>query len=130
MRTIHPFALGHVIAGLIVGAAAGAMASNPMMPLIGAGAVGGSAAVSTGVCWWRPGLEAAGWKLWLTAAVASPLMILALGYMATEWECLAGTRRGWNCLGAALAIMVAGVCLVPPFGGLLVRWIHRRSVKS
>jgi hypothetical protein len=128
MRTIHPFALGHVIGGLLVGAVTGAFLPNPMMVLIGAGSLAGCAAVSSVVCWWRPGFEAATWKLWPGAAFASPLMIAALGYMASEWECLAGTRRGWNCLGAALALIVAGLCLIPPMGGLLWRWWHRRAV--
>jgi hypothetical protein len=128
MRSIHPFALGHVIGGLLVGAVAGAFLPNPMMVLIGAASLAGCAAVSSAVCWWRPGFEAAAWKLWPVAVLASPLMIAALGYMVGEWECIAGTRRGWNCLGAALAVVVALLCLVPPFGGLLWRWWYRRSV--
>jgi hypothetical protein len=130
MRPIHPFAVGHVTAGLVIGAVAGLPLPNPMMVLIGAGALGGSAVVSSTVCWWRPGFHAAAWKLWLVAVLASPLMLVALGFMLADWQCLAGMRRGWDCLGAALAIIVAGLCLLPPFGGLLLRWWHRRSVAS
>ena len=58
---------------------------------------------------------------------ANPLMLAALGFMAIDWECVAGLRRGWNCLGAAMAIVAAGLCLLPPFGGLLWRWWKRRK---
>jgi hypothetical protein len=54
-------------------------------------------------------------------------MLAALGYMAAESDCLIGSRRGWDCLGAALAIIVAGLGLLPPDGGLLWRWWSRRS---
>jgi hypothetical protein len=119
--------VGHVGGALIIGAIAGVFLPNPLMVLVGAASLGAAAAISSVVCWWWPGFDTAGWKLWPVAVLASPLMLLALGFLLYDWECVVGTRRGWDCIGAALAIVVTGTCLLPPFGGLIWRWWKRRG---
>ena len=57
-------------------------------------------------------------------------MLLALGFMVADYECVVGNKRGWDCIGAAVAILVAGVCLLPPFGGWLWRWWKRRPARA
>jgi hypothetical protein len=126
MLRIHPFVMGHLVGAVVVGGAAGAFLEARASLIAGASLAAG-AVVSSLVCQWRPGIEAAAWKLWPVAVIANPVMLAALGFMVVDWECMAGTRRGWNCLGAALAIVVAGLCLLPPVGGLLWRWWKRRS---
>jgi hypothetical protein len=129
MLRIHPFVMGHLIGAVMTGAIAGAF-SDPRAAFIGALALFGGALVSSFVCQWWPGVEAAAWRLWLAAVFTNPVVIAALGFMAVDWECLAGVRRGWHCLAAAMAILVAGLCLLPPFGGLLWRWWKRRRVAA
>jgi hypothetical protein len=129
VKRIHPFVYGHVVAALIVGVVAGAMvdaqAAGMAAALMTAGAI-----VSSTVCWWKPGFEAPAWRLIPAAILANPLMLLALGYLAVDHECLTGGRRGLNCLGMAMAILVAGACLLPPFGGWLWRAWKRRSAQA
>ena len=100
----------------------------PRWPLwggIGALALFGGALVSSYVCQWWPGVEAPAWKLWLVAVFANPVMLAALGFMAVDWACFVGTQRGWGCFVAALAILVAALCVLPPVGGLLWRSFKR-----
>ncbi len=52
--------------------------------------------------------------------------MLALAILIADGDCLIGSRKGWDCLLAALAVLGAGACLVPPFGGWLWRWWKRR----
>ena len=126
MRRIHPFVYGHVVAALIVGVAAGATL-DAQAAAMGAVVLMAGAIVSSVVCWWKPGFEAPAWQLVPVAILANPLMLLAQGFMVVDVECLVGSRKGWNCIGAAIAVMVAGVCLLPPFGGWLWRWWKRRA---
>ena len=128
MRRIHPFVWGHVVTALIIGVAAGATL-DAQAAGIGAALLTTGAIVSSVVCRWKPGFEAPAWQLIPAAILANPLMLLALGFMAVDYECVIGGRRGWNCIGAAIAILVAGVCLLPPFGGWLWRWWKRRAQK-
>ncbi|MDP2378542.1 hypothetical protein [Reyranella sp.] len=125
MLRIHPFVMGHLIGAVMTGAIAGAFI-NPQASFIAAVSLAAGAAISSVVCQWRPGVEAPAWKLWSVAVFANPLMIAALVFMAVDWECVVGARRGWDCLGAAMAIAAAGLCLLPPVGGLLWRWWKRR----
>lgn len=124
MLRIHPFVMGHLIGAVMTGAVAGAFI-NPQAALIGALALFGGALVSSFVCQRWPGVEAAAWKIWPVAVFASPVMLAAVGFMAADWECVVGMRRGWNCLTAAMAILAAGLCLLPPVGGLLWRGFKR-----
>ena len=97
---------------------------------LGAALLTAAAIVSSVVCWWKPGFEAPAWLLIPAAILANPLMLVALGFIAIDSGCLVGSKRGWDCLAAALAILVAGVCLVPPFGGWLWRWWKRRGAQA
>jgi hypothetical protein len=129
MLRIHPFVMGHLIGAVMTGAVAGAFI-NPQAAFIGAVALFGGALVSCFICQWRPGVEAVVWKLWPVAVLANPAMLAALVFMAVDLDCLVGARRGWDCLAAAMAILVAGLCLVPPVGGLLWRWWKRRRATA
>ena len=129
MLRIHPFVMGHLIGAVMVGSMAGAFVS-PQVSLIAGLALFTGALVSCFVCQWRPGVEAPAWQLWPVAVFANPLMIAALAFMAADWQCVIGARRGWGCLEAALAILAAGLSLVPPFGGLLWRWWKRRRASA
>jgi hypothetical protein len=124
VRRIHPFVYGHVVAALIAGAGLGVML-NVQAAIMGAIMLAAGAVISSTVCWWKPGLDAPAWQLIPVAILANPLMLVALGFMAVDADCIVGTKRGWNCIGAAVAILVAGVCLLPPFGGWLWRWWKR-----
>ena len=129
MRRIHPFVRGHVVTAAIVGAVAGATL-DAQAALIGGVLLTAGAVVSSLVCWWKPGFEAPAWQLVPAAILANPLMLLAIGFVIVDADCLVGNRTGWDCLGAAVAILVAGVCLLPPFGGWLWRSWKRRSGAS
>ncbi|WP_421997492.1 hypothetical protein [Reyranella sp.] len=125
MRRIHPFVAGHVVAGLIVGAGVG-VTLDAEAAVLGGALLAAGAAVSSLVCWWKPGLEAPAWQLLPVALLANPLMLVALGYMASEFDCVVGARRGWGCLGTAIAIVVAGACVPPPLLAGAWRWWRRR----
>src|SRR5581483_8515905 len=103
MRRIHPFIYGHVVAALIAGAVAGATL-DAQAAIMGAILLAAGAMVSSAVCWWKPGFEAPPWLLVPAAILANPLMLAALAFMAVDYECLVGSRGGWNCLGVAVAI--------------------------
>lgn len=128
MLRINPFVMGHLVGAVLVGGAAGTLFLDAQAGLICAVALLAGAFVSSYVCQWWPGVEAPAWKLWAVAVFASPIMLLTLGYMAVDYECVVGIRRGWNCLLAALAIMAAGLCLLPPLFGLAWRWWKHRKV--
>jgi len=129
VRRIHSFVYGHVVAALIVGVVAGAML-DAQAAIMGAVMLAAGAMVSSTVCWWKPGLEAPAWLLIPAAILANPLMLLALGFLLVDFDCVVGNKRGWDCIGAAVAILVAGVCLVPPLGGWLWRSWKRRRPKA
>ena len=130
MQRIHPFVYGHVVAALIVGVAAGASLGAAQAAGAGAALLTAGAIVSSLVCAWKPGFEAPAWRLIPVAILANPLMLAAIGFMAFDWDCLVGRQRGWGCLVAAMAILVAGACLLPPFGGWLWRWWKRRPQRA
>ena len=127
MRRIHPFVCGHVLGALVIGAVAGAFldlrAVATFSILMAANAVIGSL-----VCRWRPGFEAAGWKLWLTASFANPLMVAAIAFSIDQYDCLISERTGWNCMFAELGPLTAAVCLPSPLVGLAARWWRKRGV--
>jgi hypothetical protein len=127
MRRIHPFVVGHVVTALVAGAITGATL-DAEAAVLGGAVLAAGASISSVVCWWKPGFEAAAWLLVPVAILANPLMLVALGdMMFIDFGCLMGSKKGWDCLGFAIAVVVAGVCLVPPFGGWLWRaWRRRR----
>lgn len=121
--------MGHLVGAVATGTAAGAFINAQASFIVAVGLLAG-AVVSSLVCQWRPGVEAPAWQIWPVAVAANPLMWAALAFMAADWECVLGLRRGWNCLTAAMAILTAGLCLLPPFGGLLWRWWKRRRAAA
>ena len=129
MRRIHPFVAGHVVAGLVVGAGVG-ITLDAEAAVLGGALLAAGAAASSLVCWWKPGLEAPAWLLLPVALLANPLMLAALVYMASEFDCVVGMRRGWDCLGAAIAIVVTGACVPPPFLAIAWRWWSRRTAPT
>jgi hypothetical protein len=129
VKRIHPFVWGHIAAAVIVGAGAGATL-DVQAAIMGAIMLAAGAVISSTVCWWTPGLDSPAWRLIPVAILANPLMLVALGFMAVDADCIVGNKRGWDCIGAAIAILVAGVCLLPPFGGWLWRWWKRRPARA
>ncbi len=125
MSRIHPFALGHVVGAFFLGGVSGAFLDLKAV-MVFSTVLAASAAISALVCWWRPGLEAAGWKLWLVGCLGNPLFVSAVVFSATEYECLVGIRTGWNCLFSELGPLVAGACCLPPLAGLAWRFLARR----
>jgi hypothetical protein len=130
VKRVHPFVYGHVVAAMLTGIAAGlsleaAQAAGIGMAMLGAGAI-----VSSTVCWWKPGFDAPWWQLLIVAWLANPLMLIALGFLIVDFGCLTGDRKGWECLGAAMSVLVVGACIPPPVGGLLWRWWQRRRAAA
>lgn len=121
MRRIPSFVYGNVIGGLIAGIVAGAFLDLKAVAIFST-VLAANAAIVSLVCWWKPGFEAAAWKLWLMATLVNPLMLLALGFTIEQYECLVGGKTGWNCMFAGIGPLVAGICLVPPLAGLALRW--------
>ena len=121
MRRIHPFVWGHVLGALVVGAVSGAFldakAVMTFSSLLAANAV-----ISSLVCWWRPGFEAAGWKLWLVATFANPLILAGIAFSIDQWGCLFKPIKGWSCMFSDLGWMATAACLPSPLIGLAVRW--------
>jgi hypothetical protein len=130
VKRIHPFVWGHIAAAAIAGAGVGA-SLDAQAAIMGAIMLAAGAVISSTVCWWKPGLDAPAWRLIPVAILANPLMLAAVGYLLfVDLDCVLGNRRGWNCLGMAIALVVAGACLVPPFGGWLWRWWKRRAATA
>ncbi len=128
MRRIPIFVWGHLLGAVIVGVVAGAFFDLEAMIVFPAVALGGAVA-STLVCWWWPKFEAAGWKVWLVATFANPVMLAALIWSAVQRQCLMGGSGGWDCLFADVGPFVAALCVPAPLIGLAARWwaIRRRS---
>ena len=127
MLRIKPFVMGHLVSALLVGAGAGAFLAAEAMLIGGLGMLVG-AVVSSFVCQWKPGVEAPAAILWPASVLANPVFLAALVFMALDWECVVGNRRGWGCLVAARAIIAAGLCFLPPLGGLSWRsWKRYRA---
>src|SRR5216684_4014141 len=112
MRRIHPFVYGHVIGALLTGAVAGAFLDGTAV-LVFSSVLAGNAVIGSLVCWWRPGFEAAGWKLWLMATFANPLMLSAIAFSIDSYGCLVGARTGCLSRGRANRILPASAATVP-----------------
>ena len=125
MQRSHPFAIGYVLSALLVGLVGGASLQSGQVAGIGAALLAAGAAVSCLVVRWKPGYEAPAWQLIPVALIANPVMLTALGFIASDAECLVGANKGWQCLGAAMAASVAIACLPPPVAGWLWRSVKR-----
>jgi len=128
MRRIHPFVYGHVVGAFVVGGVAGATLDLKAL-LVFSSLLAANAAIGSLVCWWRPGFAAAGWKLWLAATFANPLMLSAIAYSIDQYDCLIGERTGWNCMFSDVGPLTVMACLPSPLIGLAVRWWKRRPQK-
>jgi hypothetical protein len=126
VRLLHPFVVGHVIAAAVIGMIAGAVMSV-LGALFSAGAMVVGALISCLICSVWPGLGAKARFLWPVAVLANPVMLLALAMVVIEGQCLTDDYPSWNCMAVAVAVLVAGLCLLPPFGGLLWRRLKRES---
>ena len=124
-RRIHPFVLGHIGGALVAGAIAGTFFDAVAVATF-AGILAANALLATLVCWWWPGLNASGWKLWLTASLANPLVLAGVAWSAIQYECFTGEKTGWNCMFDDLGPFAAGMGLLPPLFGLATRWLVRR----
>ena len=60
---------------------------------MGAVVLAAGAMVSSVVCWWKPGFDAPAWLLIPAAILANPLMLVALGFMAVDAECIVGSKQ-------------------------------------
>jgi hypothetical protein len=129
MRRIHPFVLGHVVGAFVVGAVGGATLDLKAV-MVFSSLLAANAAIGSLVCWWRPGFDAAGWKLWLVATFVNPLMLSAIAYSIDQYDCLVGQRTGWPCMFSDVGPLVAAACLPSPLIGLAVRWWKRRAVAA
>jgi hypothetical protein len=124
MRRLHPFVVGSVLGGLVIGGVPGSAALNLQATVGLALVMAGGAAIAALVCWRWPGLAAPAWKLWPVAVLANPLFMIGVYWTIDEWECLfRRTRSGWDCLFSDFAPILAGLCLIPPVVGLVVRFI-------
>jgi hypothetical protein len=126
VRALSPFVYGHILGALLIGAVVGSFVEFRGILAFGtAMAVG--AAVSAIVCRWWPGFDAPGWRMWLTGALGNPLLLVAVGFSIDSYECLLGTRQGWDCMLSDIGPLVIGVCLLPPILGLGLRWLWGRT---
>jgi len=124
VRRIPPFAIGQVLGALAIGAVAGSFLDARAIITFAIGMTIGAGA-SALVCRWWPGYDAPGWRLWLSGAVANPLLIVAVAFSIDSYECLLGTKTGWGCMFSDVGPMVTGVCLLPPLFGVALRWLWK-----
>jgi hypothetical protein len=129
MKHVHPFVYGHVIAAVVAGSIAGAFLDLKAV-MVFSSVLAAGAIVSALVCWRWPGFTAVGWQLWLIGCLANPLFLAAVAFSADQYECLLGRKTGWNCMFSDLGPLVAGMCVLPPLGGLLWRWWKRRRTPA
>ncbi|MFO1162331.1 MAG: hypothetical protein U1E60_26070 [Reyranellaceae bacterium] len=123
MRRFHPFVVGSVLAGLAVGGVAGSEVLNRWAVVTFGATSGACAALAALVCWRWPGLSAPAWKLWPMATITNPLFLIGVYWSIDEYECLLRLKRGWDCMLTDLAPALAGIALVPPTAGLLLRFL-------
>jgi hypothetical protein len=133
VKRIHPFAWGHVLGAFAVGIVSGAFLDLTAVATFSS-VLAANAIISSLICWWRPGFEAAGWKLWLMATFVNPLMLSAIAFSIDQYECLVGQKTGWSCLLSDAGPMVVAACLPSPLIGLavrlVVRWRKRRAATA
>jgi len=119
-RRIPAFVWGDVAGALIAGLVAGAFFDATAMMIFPAVMVG-NALTGLLVCWWALGFTASGWKLWLVATIANPMLIGGIVWAAMDYDCLFAGKSGWSCLLSDVGPFIAGMSLIPPLVGLIVR---------
>ena len=129
MKAVPPFVAGYVVSSFLIGAGVG-ITMDLQAAAFGAGLLVGGALVSCLLCWWLLGFDAP-WRRLLPAALfTNPTFVVALFFVVHDIGCLTGGRRGWECLAAAIAIVIGGGALPTPLGGLVWRWWKRRGTAS
>ena len=126
VRGIPSFIWGHVLGALLLGLTF-VVVLNVIPTLVLSSALVVGAFVSGLVCWRWPGVAGPGWQLWLVGVVANPLFLGSAFFVYHDFDCLGGTRKGWDCIIPAISPIIMGICLVPPIIGLMVRWLARRA---
>lgn len=54
------------------------------------------------------------------------MVVLGLGYILSQYECLLGLTRGWGCMGLALAVLASPATLIGPTVAVIIHVIARR----
>ncbi|HYX03817.1 MAG TPA: hypothetical protein VE963_17120 [Reyranella sp.] len=124
---LNPFAVGHVLGAVAIGAAIGSFEDWKAVALCVV-IMGGNAIVSTLICWRWPGLGAPWWRLWPMATFVNPLMVAGIAWSLDQWECLTRVRTGWDCMLAFLGPLAIEACVPPPLIGLAARWWRARRI--
>lgn len=86
---------------------------------------GAAAGVAGAVCRLWPGLGASWWRLWLAAWLFNPLVLIALGLVLYQYECLLGLTRGWHCVALALVVLASPATLIGPTVAVIANAIAR-----
>jgi hypothetical protein len=126
---VHPFAVGHVLGAMAVGAAIGSVEDGKAVAVCAA-VLGGNALVSALICRAWPGLNGPWWRLWPMATFVNPLMVAAIAWSLDQWECLTRVRSGWACMLAFLGPLAIEACVPSPVVGLAARWWWRRRSRT
>src|SRR3979411_466251 len=113
----------------MVGAVAGASLDLKAV-LVFSSLLAANAAIGSLVWWWRPGFEAAWWKLWPVATFANPMMLAAIAFSVDQYGCRPGQQSGWNGVLREVGPLTVEACLPSPIIGLAARWWKRRTAKS
>jgi len=129
VRRLPSFVYGHVLAALLIGGIAGSFLDLTAVAIF-AGTLAASAVASAFVCWLWPGFAGPGWQLWLAGVVGNPLFLVAAFFAIQDYECLIGTKTGWNCMFSDASLLAMGVCLGPPLVGLAVRRLASRRATA
>jgi hypothetical protein len=93
-------------------------------------AAAAAAAIAGLACRWWPGLAASWWRLWLAAWLFNPVVIVAVGYVASQHACLLGQSRGWQCMGLALVVLASPLTLLAPTVAVIAHLIARRATAA
>ena len=121
---ITPFAIGHVLSALLIGALGGLFVSTASIVSF-AIAMGFGALASVVICRIFPGEDGPGWQLWIVGSLFNPLLLVALFFTADASDCMFGKVKGAACLFDDIGPLVVAVCLLPPLIGIGVRWLLR-----
>jgi hypothetical protein len=128
MRHVPPFVTGYVVSAFLIGAGVGGSMNSVEAAAFGAGVLVAGALVGCLLCWWLLGFEAPWWQMMGLGLLANPAFLVPLGILLLDFDCVTGSKRGWDCFLAAFAIVIGSGALATPLGGLLWRWWKRRGL--
>jgi hypothetical protein len=127
---VSAFILGMLGVALLIGVTPAGTILNLQGTVLFAVIMVAGAGFAAFVCSRWPGLEAAGWKLWITAILANPVFLLGVAYSIDQYECLSGAVHGWDCMFTSFGLIVSGLCLVPPTIAVALRQLRRGASHS